>query len=242
MPNITQAFIFAAGRGERMKPITDSIPKPLVKVNNKALIDYIIEKLDIIPEIEKIIINGFYLADQIQTHIQKLNNPKIIFSKEIEKIETGGGLVFAQDKIDFNKPLLMFNSDVLSPEGVSDIQMMCDNWDPKNHDILLGLKKTKDFPGYHGKGDFDLESRKLFKRANKSMSHVFTGIQIINPQIIKKAPEKCFSMSYFYHLALKNDGMLNRVQGIELNNNYFHVGDIESIQKTEESLNLIASN
>jgi MurNAc alpha-1-phosphate uridylyltransferase len=187
MPNITQAFIFAAGRGERMKPITDSIPKPLVKVNNKALIDYIIEKLDIIPEIEKIIINGFYLADQIQTHIQKLNNPKIIFSKEIEKIETGGGLVFAQDKIDFNKPLLMFNSDVLSPEGVSDIQMMCDNWDPENHDILLGLKKTKDFPGYHGKGDFNLDSKKLFKRANKSMSHVFTGIQIINPQIIEKS-------------------------------------------------------
>jgi hypothetical protein len=59
---------------------------------------------------------------------------------------------------------------------------------------------------------------------------------------LKKAPEKCFSMSYFYHLALKEDGLLNRVQGIELNNNYFHVGDVDSIQKTEESLNLIASN
>lgn len=229
-PKITQAFIFAAGRGERMRPITDSIPKPLVKINDKALIDYIIEKLDKISEIKKIIINGFYLADQIEEHIKNLNNPKIIFSKEVEKIETGGGLVFAQDKIDFNQPLLMFNSDVLSQENESDIRMMCENWDPKNHDILLGLKNTEEFPGYHGKGDFNLDSGKLFKRSDKDMSHVFTGIQIINPQILKNSSEKCFSMSYFYNSALKDDGELSRVQGIELHNNYFHVGDVKTVE------------
>ena len=226
---ITQAFIFAAGRGERMRPITDSIPKPLVKINNKELIDYIIEKLDKIPEIEKIIINGFYLADQIESHIKKLNNRKIIFSKEVEKIETGGGLVFAQDKIDFNKPLLMFNSDVLCQEDESDIKRICDNWDPENHDILLGLKKIEDFSGYDGKGDFDFDSGRLFKKIGKTMSHVFTGIQIINPKIIKNAPEKCFSMSYFYNAAISNTGELNRVNGIEMKNKYFHVGDVAMV-------------
>ena len=63
--NISQAFIFAAGRGERMRPITDTIPKPLVKIKNKSIIDYTIEKLNKISDIKKIIINGFYLTDQI---------------------------------------------------------------------------------------------------------------------------------------------------------------------------------
>ena len=80
MTNISQAFIFAAGRGERMRPITDLIPKPLVKINGKAIIDYTIEKLDKIPAIKKIIINGFYLSDVLAAHIKNLNNPKIIFS------------------------------------------------------------------------------------------------------------------------------------------------------------------
>jgi len=96
--NISQAFIFAAGRGERMRPITDTIPKPLVKIKNKSIIDYTIEKLNKISDIKKIIINGFYLKDQIEAHIKNLNNSKIIFSKEIEKIETGGGLILLQMK------------------------------------------------------------------------------------------------------------------------------------------------
>ena len=82
MTELTQAFIFAAGRGERMRPLTDTIPKPLVKIKNKAIIDYAIEKIDQIPSIKKIIINGFYLAPQIEKHVKKLNNPKIIFSHE----------------------------------------------------------------------------------------------------------------------------------------------------------------
>ena len=106
MTKITQAFIFCAGRGERMRPLTDSIPKPLVKVKEKSILDYILAKLDEISSLEKIIINAFYLADEIEKHILSLNNPKIILSREEEKVETGGGLIYALDKIDIDKPLL----------------------------------------------------------------------------------------------------------------------------------------
>ena len=81
MTKITQAFIFAAGRGERMRPLTDNTPKPLIKINGKAIIDYTIDKLDRDPYIKKIIINGFYLSEQLEEHIKNLNNPKIIFSE-----------------------------------------------------------------------------------------------------------------------------------------------------------------
>ncbi len=242
MTKISQAFIFAAGRGERMKPLTDSLPKPLIKIKNKAILDYAIEKLDKIPGIKKIIINGFYLADQIEAHIKKLNNPKIIFSREVEKVETGGGLVFAKDKINLDEPLITFNGDVLWQEEsiVPDIETLCNSWNPKECDILLGLKKTEDYIGYegniHGGGDFDLAGGKLYRFPDSAMTHVFVGLQIINPKILERAPEKCFSMSHFYKSAVGEGGLVHRIKGVELKGKYFHIGTVEVVKMTEEKL------
>ena len=140
MSKITQAFIFCAGRGERMRPLTDSTPKPLLEVKNKKILDYILEKLQKISSLEKIIINAFYLADEIEKHIISLNNPKIILSREVEKVETGGGLVYALDKIDIDKPLLTLNGDVLwrDQNNFSDIDFLSENFDINAHDFLLG--------------------------------------------------------------------------------------------------------
>lgn len=242
MTQITQAFIFAAGRGERMRPLTDSIPKPLVKIKGKAIIDYAIEKLDQIPSIKKIIINGFYLADQIEDHIKKLGNPKIIFSRELEKIETGGGLVFAKNNIDLNKPLLTVNGDILWLDDyvASDIDLMFKNWDASEEDILLGLKKTEDYFGYdgnvHGGGDFNLAGDRLFRFPDEAMSHVYVGLQIINPKILALAPGKCFSMAHYYKAAVAEGGLVHRIKGVELRGKYFHIGNIAAIQNTEKNL------
>ncbi len=240
MTKITQAFIFAAGRGERMRPLTDSIPKPLVKINGKAIIDYAIEKLDRISSIKKIIINGFYRAEQIEEHIKKLNNPKIIFSREVEKVETGGGLVFASDLIDTTKPLLTVNGDVLWQEKNSDLELLCNAWDSKECEILLGLKKVEDYVGYEGNinggGDFDLVGKQLYRFPDSAMGHAFVGLQIVNPKILKRAPEKCFSMSYFYKSAVGEGGLVHRIKAVELAGKYFHIGTVEAIKSTENQL------
>lgn len=241
---ITQAFIFAAGRGERMRPITDSIPKPLVKIKNKAIIDYAIEKLDKIPSIKKIIINGFYLKEQLAEHIKNLNNPKIVFSSEIEKVETGGGLVFAKDKINFDEPLLTINSDVIWQEnnGISDINNLCEAWKNSDCDILLGLKKTDEYLGYdgniHGGGDFNFKNKsgELLRFKDLPMDYVFVGLQIINPKILNRVSEKCFSMSHFYKEATSDDGEVKGIKGLELSGKYFHIGTVKAIKETEDSL------
>jgi N-acetyl-alpha-D-muramate 1-phosphate uridylyltransferase len=246
MTKITQSFIFAAGRGERMKPLTDSTPKPLLKVKDKAIIDYTIEKLDKISDIKKIIINGFYLADQIEDHIKKLGNNKIIFSREISKVETGGGLLFANNLVNFDEPILTFNGDVLWQENsiISDIELLCKNWNPQEHDILLGLKTVNEYLGYegniHGGGDFNLKNGRLFRFSDSPMSHVFVGLQIINPKILYRAKEdgvgECFSMNYFYKSAVGEGGLLHRISGLELKGKYFHIGTPNALKMTEENL------
>lgn len=243
MTQITQAFIFAAGRGERMRPLTDSIPKPLVKINGKAIIDYTIEKLDQISSIKKIIINGFHLADQVEDHIKKLRNPKIIFSREEEKIETGGALVYAADKIDLNKPLLTINGDILwldDSKALSDIEFLMQHWNGREADILLGLKQVDDYFGYegniHGGGDFNLIGDQLVRFPDAPMTHVYVGMQIINPKILASAPGKCFSMSHYYKSAVAEGGYVHRIRGIELRGKYFHIGNMAAISATENQL------
>jgi len=244
MTQLTQAFIFAAGRGERMRPVTDTIPKPLVKIKGKAIIDYAIEKLDKISSIKKIIVNGFYLAEQVESHLKKLHNPKIIFSHELEKVETGGGLVFAKDKIDLNKPLLTINGDVLwlddNEEVLGDIERLAKAWNPDECDILLGLKQVDDYYGYegnvHGGGDFNLVGDQLVRFSDAPMSHVYVGLQIINPKILARAPEKCFSMAHYYREAVAEGGLVHRIRGIELKGRYFHIGTVAAIKDTENHL------
>lgn len=241
MTKITQSFIFAAGRGERMRPLTDAIPKPLVEVKNKPIIDYIIEKIDKIADFQKIIINGFYLADKIEDHIKNLSNKKIIFSRESSKIETGGGLLFAANNkiFDRNQPILLINGDILWQESnnFSDIKYLCESYRKQDCDILLGLKKSDEVLGYDGDGDFNLsENGALFKGEKKPLSHVFVGLQIINPKILQNIKEECFSMSYFYKkFNAKEDGA-PMIKGLELKSRYFHIGDIAAISAVERVL------
>ncbi len=236
---ISQTFIFAAGRGERMRPLTDSIPKPLVKVKNKPIIDYIIEKLDKMPQINKIIINGYYLANQIEDHIKKLNNPKIIFSNEPSKIETGGGLLYAQDKYDISQPILLINGDILWQDEIeSDIERLCEAYKSSDCDIMLGLKKTEEVLGYEGEGDFvfDVKNGDIFRFKNTAQTHVFVGIQVVNPQILNDVTMQCFSMNYFYKKAEQIDGKLNKIKGLELKGRYFHIGDVKALAAAEAAL------
>jgi len=241
MTKITQAFIFCAGRGERMRPLTDSTPKPLLEVKNKSILDYILAKLDEIPTLEKIIINAYYLADEIEKHIHSLNNPKILISRELDKVETGGGLIYALDKIDIDKPLLTLNGDVLwrNKNNFSDLNFLSENFDINSHDFLLGLKKVKDFWGYDGSsksfGDFDLIGKKLYHKISQnqqkvSMSHVYVGLQVLNPKVLLGNHEKCFSVLKFYKSAVNSANILDRIEGVELKGDYFHVGTPQHLE------------
>ncbi len=228
MTNIIQSFIFAAGRGERMRPFTDSVPKPLAPIGQKPILGHIIEKLDQIDSIQNIVVNGHYLADQIEHYLSNLSNSKINFSLESEKLETGGGLVFAAqgNKFDQNQPLLLINGDILWNEsGASEIEGLASYYYENNCDIVLGLTKTEKLFGYEGQGDFNLKKNGDLEKSQQN-SYTFTGLAIINPKILKFAPSKCFSMGYFYN-NFKELGL--KIKGLGLNSQFFHIGDVKSL-------------
>lgn len=232
---ITQAFILAAGRGERMKPLTNDIPKPLAPIKGKKMIDYIVEKVSIIPDINKIIINSYYLADILESHIKSLNNPKIIISSENEKLETGGGLVNALALIDASKPILVINGDLFWEDRCNSLlEAMIKNFDPSVMDILLALKLKEQFIGYEGGGDFNLnkENGELTMVNNSDHSHAYIGVQILHPRILKNiSKEKCFSISnYFFNKISKENGILSGIKGIEIKERVFHIGTIKALE------------
>ena len=166
----------------------------------------------------------------------------------MENLETGGGLVFAKDEIDLTKPLLTVNGDVLWQENASDLELLCNAWDPLECDILLGLKRSEDYLGYDGVGDFEIIQDRLFRLPDSAMNYAFVGLQIINPKILKQAPKdlpgglpedlprKCFSMSHFYKAAVGPNGLMQRVNGVELPGKYFHIGTVDAVKMTEKNL------
>lgn len=244
MNQINQAFIFAAGRGERMRPITDAIPKPLVKVHGRPIIDYIIEKLNRLSFIKKIVVNGFYLSSQIEEYLNSLDNPKIIFSAENTKLETGGGLLFASHHLNFKEPILLINGDIFWQEtgDISDLELIIKNYDLKESDILLGLKKKEEVISDNQKqarGDFNFDpiTKELSKPHDKNLSHIFIGIQVINPAIFNNSPPSPFSMNYFYKQALSPEFTLSRIKGIEMNGKFFHIDSVDALKTAEEMIN-----
>jgi MurNAc alpha-1-phosphate uridylyltransferase len=248
MKNLSQVFIFCAGRGERMMPLTKSMPKPMLKVGDKPILGHLINKINQISSVKKIIINAYYLADEIVKYIDSLANPKIIISLETAKIETGGGLLYALDKIDLNSPLLTLNGDVLwqDKENFNDIEYLYKNYNEENHNFLLGLKKTNEFIGYDGVGDFNLIDNKNLYRdfsQNNPCSYSYVGMQMLNPKFIlaeknRQTLPTCFSISHFYRTSVDKNFQLNKINGLELMGKYYHIGTPKNLETAQNGIKI----
>ncbi len=228
----TKAMIFAAGLGSRFKPVTDTIPKPLVKVKNKPLIDYNIETI-LVAGITDITINSFYLAEKLEDYLHKNYKTKNLnIIRENERLETGGGLLNACSYLGFN-PVFTYNSDIIYPEfkQKNPLKLLLKNWDNKKHDALLVLCKKEDFLGYEGTGDYSFnQNGQIEKRENNDF--IYTGCQIINTAILQNTQKKFFSLSEIFNQLLEK----NRLGTIIYDEKVLHIGDINGLKIAENLL------
>jgi MurNAc alpha-1-phosphate uridylyltransferase len=239
---ITQAFIMAAGEGNRMLPLTKNTPKPLLKIKGISMLENIIKKASNIESIERIIVNGYYLSSMVKDEIERIANKKVIFSEEKSKLETGGALINALKLIDIDQSLAIINSDTIwEEEGEqSPILKLAEKFNRKKFNMVLGLKKTEDFFGYRGNGDFSCNGYILNKSENPT--HCFVGLQIIKPRILLSSPAEPFSLNYFYKECLSKSGIYQKIQGIKLDNRFFHIGDIKAKEEFDQIYNKNTQN
>ena len=174
-------MVLAAGLGTRMRPFNGSIPKPLVKVGNKSLIDYVLDRLAA-AGVEQAVVNIHHMADQIERHLAGRQRPHIVFSDErAELLGTAGGIVKALPLLG-DEPFFLVNSDTIWIDGVnSNLARLAAAFDPERMDGLLLLAPTTSSIGYTGRGDFKMApDGKLTRRGEREVvPFVYAGAAIL---------------------------------------------------------------
>ena len=224
------AMVMAAGLGKRMRPLTATQPKPLVRVAGKPLIDY---SLDHLAEagVAKAVVNVHYLADALEAHLAKRAAPRITISDERALLlETGGGMVRALPHLP--DPFFCLNSDNIWLDGPHDVfRELSDAWRPDQMDALLLVVSHKQAHNYVGEGDFHLSPTGLVsrRRPGRIAPFIYTGIQLVSHRLLRNAPEGAFSTNVFWQRAIEE----GRLYGLIHTGQWFEVGEPKSIAPTE---------
>jgi len=225
-------MVLAAGMGTRMRPLTDTIPKPLVALRGRPLIDHV---LDRIAEagIEGAVVNVHHHADKLEAHLATRKRPRITISDERGVLlDTGGGVVNALPKLG-QSPFLIHNSDSVWIEGIgSNLARLIAAWDPARMDCLMLLAIGATSLGYEGHGDFNMTADGLVTRRteHRESPFVFTGVSIAHPRLFEGAPQGRFSLNVLWDRAIER----GRLYGARLDGMWMHVGTPEALKEAEK--------
>lgn len=231
-PAVSHAFVLAAGLGTRMRPVTATVPKPLVAVAGKALLDH---ALDRVAEagIDTAVVNVHYLADQIEGHLaRRAGGPAIRVSDERGALlETGGGLRKALPLLG-DGPFVVLNADSFWLEGPEpNLRRLIDRWDARRMDGLLLVAPTAASLGYEGAGDFvmDPDGRLERRGVRPAAPFIYAGVAILTPALFADTPAGAFSLNLLFDRAIA----AGRLFGMALDGQWLHVGTPEAIQAAE---------
>lgn len=233
-----RAIILAAGLGKRMRPITNTIPKPLVKVGGKCLIDHALDFV-VSAGITESVVNTHYLAPLLEAHLHTRSTPHITISHEETLLETGGGIVKALPFLG-HEAFFSLNSDTIciNAPGSHALERMNAFWDEQTMDALLLLHPVADAVGYDGAGDFSLnEQGELVRRMTSDpVPYVFTGIQLLHPRLFVDVPQGAFSLNILYDRLMQQKTTMPRIRGLVHEGKWLHVGDPAAITLAEQYL------
>jgi N-acetyl-alpha-D-muramate 1-phosphate uridylyltransferase len=228
------AMVLAAGLGTRMRPITERMPKPLIKVGGKALIDHALDRLTA-ADVELAVVNIHHFPDQMHRHLASRRRPRIIVSDERDQLlGTGGGAVNALSMLG-PAPFYHVNSDTIWVEGVTpNLDRLAAAFDPALMDALLLLAPTATSIGYEGRGDFSIgPDGRLAPRAEREVvPFVYAGVAIFAPALFEDAPEGPFPLSLLFARA----NAAGRLHGLRLDGIWIHVGAPNAIAEAEAAI------
>jgi N-acetyl-alpha-D-muramate 1-phosphate uridylyltransferase len=228
------AMVLAAGLGTRMRPYNGHIPKPLVEIGGKSLIDYSLDRLAD-AGVERAVVNVHHLADTLGHHLAARKRPRIIISDERGALlGTGGGIAKALPQLGA-APFFLVNSDTVWLDGVKpNFVRLAEAFDAEAMDILLLLASAAGSIGYEGRGDFAMHSDgRLRRRAEgEVVPFVYAGAAILAPSLFATAPAGAFPLTRLFDRA----GADGRLFGLRLEGVWMHVGTPEAVAAAEAAL------
>lgn len=227
------AMIMAAGRGERMRHLTDETPKPMLRVADRPLIDWVIERLQA-AGIGRIVVNASYLGDQIIEHLKGRDEAEFVTVSEPERLETGGGVYNAREHLG-DDPFFVINADTLWLDGPSPLlSRMAELWQPEMDALLMVQPTVRVFGDYEGRGDFEMApDGRLIRRPDWNIApFVYGGVQLVSPSLITDPPSEAFSFNKFWDRAIEAE----RLYGMSHDGVWFHVGTPEGLDLADEQL------
>jgi MurNAc alpha-1-phosphate uridylyltransferase len=229
------AMVLAAGLGKRLRPLTDSVPKPLVRLKGKPLIDHVLDRIAA-AGIPHAVVNVHFGADALETHLRTRERPRITISNERRKLlDTGGGVKKALSKLG-DEPFLIHNTDSVWIEGVgANLERLAETYDAARMDCLTLLAASSEGFGYEGCGDFVMSpDGRLRRPADRELApFVFTGVSIAHPRLFSGAPDGSFSLNLLWDRAIET----GRLYGLRLDGMWMHVGSPEALMQAERLLN-----
>ena len=229
---VKTAMVLAAGYGTRLKPLTDRLPKPLVPVAGKPMIQYALDQLQAYG-IEEVVINVSHLKEPLTAWLAGCKKPTVKLSEEAEPLETGGGLKKALPLLG-NEPVFVINSDIIwADEGESTLDRLARHWDDAKMDFLL-LAQSKASAVGHDQGEDHL----FIKRENTidwdelDAPYIIAGIGIFHPRVLRGAPDGKFSVKILWRQALAQ----NRLFCLPHHGRWFQTGTLADIKTAEAQL------
>jgi MurNAc alpha-1-phosphate uridylyltransferase len=227
------AMVLAAGQGERMRPLTLRMPKPLVPLAGRPLIAHVLDKLAA-AGVETAVVNVHYLAGQLEDWLGQRQGtaPTIVVSDERDALlDTGGGVTRALPKLGPG-PFFVHNADTVWSEGASPaLARMLSLWEPDKMDCLLLLAPLSSSMGYWGKGDFAMSpDGRLTRRGERQVvPFAFAGVSLCDARLFEDAPKGKYSLNLLWDRALAK----GRLYGVRLDGHWMHVGTPEALAEAE---------
>lgn len=221
------AMVFAAGFGTRMRPLTETTPKPLIEVAGLPLLDH---ALTLVKEARaRAVVNAHYLADQIIAHCASREDCTVVHETP-DVLDTGGGIKNALPVLG-DDPIFALNSDAVWA-GTNPLRLLADAWNPEKMDALLMLVPLTLTVGYTRPGSFTRNSDNQISWNETETGEVYTGAQIIKTDILRDHPEDIFSLRVPWNKAIK-DG---RAYGLSYPGKWADVGTPDGVALAEQML------
>ncbi len=231
-PPPRSAMVLAAGLGTRLRPVTETVPKPLVEIGGRTLLDRAIDRLAA-AGVERVVVNTHYKAAMVAAHLAGRDHPRIEISHEAELLDTGGGVARALPLLD--DAFFVVNSDVFWLDGRDPALLrLAAAFDPERMDAILLLQRTVTAIGYDGSGDYFLDplGRPRRKGEREIAPFLFAGIQLLHRRLFAGVTGQVFSVVRRFDRAER----AGRLCAIVHDGEWYHIGTPAGLAATRDRL------